>query len=1022
MICSAFFSSGKSQGSSRKDWKILTPCDLPLVPCDLPWCYFINKDSTTCRFSAKDSYICPLFTELNITQMISNGFIKRHNGPRESEVAGMLEKTGFNSLDELIDKTVPSSIRLKEELDLSEGLNEYQYIQHLKELGAKNKIFRTFIGLGYSNTITPGVIARNVLENPGWYTSYTPYQAEISQGRLEALLNFQTMISDLTAMPIANASLLDEATAAAEAMIMFFNSRSRAAVKQGVNRFFVANNLYPQSIDVLMNRAEPLGIELELGDWKEFKGDESYFGAIIQYPDQRGNIHDYSDFVKGMQEKEIMVAVAADIMSLLLLTPPGEWGADVVLGSTQRFGIPMGYGGPHAAFFATTEKFKRNIPGRIIGVSIDAKGNKALRMALQTREQHIKRERATSNICTAQALLASMAGMYATYHGPEGLRKIAEDIARMASILKQGMEALGYNVTNETFFDTIEIEIDDAEVIADIKEDALARKINFRYNQHSIGISVDETTSDDDILDILDIFAAAVDKDPEGLEFINDVIGIPGELKRTSEYLTHEVFNSYHSETEMMRYLKKLENKDLALNRTMIPLGSCTMKLNAAAEMFALSWPEFANLHPFVPEDQAAGYLELIDNLGKDLCKITGFEAISFQPNSGASGEYTGLAVIRAYQESIGEGHRDICLIPSSAHGTNPASSVMAGLKVVIVKCDDKGNIDIEDLKAKAEEHKEKLSAIMITYPSTHGVFEEDILEIMDIIHDNGGQVYMDGANMNAQVGLTNPGNIGADVCHLNLHKTFAIPHGGGGPGMGPIGVAKHLADFLPNHIFFSQKHDEGIHAVAASHYGSALILPISYGYIKLLGGDGLTEATKYAILSANYLKDSLKNDYKILYTGKNDTVAHEFIIDCRELNHTADITVVDIAKRLMDYGFHAPTVAFPVPGTLMVEPTESEPLSELDRFVEAMMAIRKEIKEVEEGRAEKKNNLVSNAPHTMMMCFQDEWQYPYSKEDAAFPVTSLFEAKYWPPVTKVDDAHGDRNLMCVCPPVESYQ
>ncbi len=953
--------------------------------------------------------------------MISNGFIKRHNGPRENEVAEMLEKTGFNSLDALIDKTVPASIRLKEKLDLPEGLNEYQYIQHLKELGANNKVYRSYIGLGYYNTITPGVISRNVLENPGWYTSYTPYQAEISQGRLEALLNYQTMISDLTGLPIANASLLDEGTAAAEAMIMFFNTRSRAAVKKGIHKFFVADSIFPQTVDILFNRAKPLGIEIEMGDWKEFDGDENYFGAIIQYPDQRGNIFDYSDFVARLKEKEIMVAVAADIMSLVLLTPPGEWGADVVLGSTQRFGIPMGFGGPHAAYFATSEKFKRNIPGRIIGVSVDAKGNRALRMALQTREQHIKRERATSNICTAQALLAIMAGLYAAYHGPEGLKEIAEDIARMTSILKQALGYLGYKVENESFFDTLEVAVEDEAIIKKINEDALDKEINFRFDKHSISISIDETTSDADILEIIEIFAYAAGKDPEGIELLNDIIGIPEELKRESGYLSHPVFNSYHSETEMMRYLKKLENKDLALNRTMIPLGSCTMKLNAAAEMFPLSWPEFASIHPFVPKDQAEGYLEMINNLGDDLCKITGFAAMSFQPNSGASGEYTGLMVIRAYHESIGEGHRNICLIPSSAHGTNPASAVMAGLKVMIVKCDDKGNIDVDELRAKAEEHKDDLSSLMVTYPSTHGVFEENILEIMDIIHDNGGQVYMDGANMNAQVGLTNPGFIGADVCHLNLHKTFAIPHGGGGPGMGPIGVAKHLVDFLPNHIFFEQKQEEGIHAVAASHYGSALILPISYGYIKLLGGDGLTEATKYAILNANYLKDSLKDHYKILYTGKNGCVAHEFILDCNEYNRTADITVVDIAKRLMDYGFHAPTVAFPVHGTLMVEPTESEPLSELDRFVDAMIAIRNEIKEVEDGKAEKKNNLVSNAPHTMMMCFQEEWEYPYSKVDATFPVESLYEAKYWTPVTKVDDAHGDRNLMCTCPPVGIY-
>ncbi len=954
--------------------------------------------------------------------MISNNFILRHNGPRPEQVDNMLEKIGVSSLDELIDQTIPASIRMKEELDIPEGLNEYQYLDHLKKLGSKNRVFRSFIGLGYYNTITPGVITRNILENPGWYTSYTPYQAEISQGRLEALLNFQTMISDLTGLPIANASLLDEGTAAAEAMIMLFNSRPRAKAKSGANKFFVSHGLFPQTIEVLKTRSVPLGIELVVGCCSNAEIDDSFFGAIVQYPNQKGHIHDYRPFVEKIHDVDGGVAVIADIMSLVLLTPPGEWGADVVVGSSQRFGIPMGYGGPHAAYFAAQEKYKRNIPGRIIGVSVDARGNNALRMALQTREQHIKRERATSNICTAQALLASMAGMYGVYHGPEGLKAIAEDIHLKAHQLKKGLQNLGFEVCNECFFDTLEIRPIQEELIETIRDLALEREINLRYiDVESIGISVDEVTSQKDVEDILQVFADATGK--ELPELIEENEGcLLADFRRTSDFMTHPVFNTYHSETEMMRYLKKLENRDLALNRTMIPLGSCTMKLNAAAELFSLSWPEFANLHPFVPENQAKGYHELIEDLGRDLCEITGFDSISFQPNSGAAGEYAGLMVIRAYHEDRGEGHRNVCLIPTSAHGTNPASSVMAGMKVVLVKCDDHGNIDIQDLKAKAEQHKEKLSALMVTYPSTHGVFEEDILEIIETIHNNGGQVYMDGANMNAQVGLTNPGIIKADVCHLNLHKTFAIPHGGGGPGEGPIAVAAHLTPYLPGHCFVKTGGEKGITAIAASPFGSSLILPISYGYIKMLGGEGLTEATKYAILNANYLKSQLEEHYKILYAGENGRVAHEFILDCNAFSKTADITVVDIAKRLMDYGFHAPTVAFPVSGTLMVEPTESEPLSELDRFVEAMIAIRKELEEVETGSAEKGNNLISNAPHTLKMVMDPEWAYPYSKLDAAFPVEDLFDAKFWTPVTKIDDAHGDRNLMCTCPAIEEYE
>ena len=952
--------------------------------------------------------------------MLTDNFILRHNGPRPTEVPQMLEKIGVDSFDQLIDETVPPSIRMKEDLDLPEGMNELEYVSHLKEIGSRNKLFRTYIGMGYYNTITPGVIQRNILENPGWYTSYTPYQAEISQGRLEALLNFQTMVSDLTAMPLANASLLDEGTAAAEAMIMLFHARSRAAVKRGANKFFVSEGLFPQTVEVVMSRAVPLGIDIIFGKHEDLELSEDIFGALIQYPDQYGEIIDYREFVEKAHENETAVAVAADLLSLTLLTPPGEWGADVVVGTTQRFGIPMGYGGPHAAYFATHEKYKRNIPGRIIGLTIDATGNPALRMALQTREQHIKRERATSNICTAQALLASMAGMYAAYHGPRGLKAIARDINDYTCIMASMLKKWDITIHTKYFFDTIVIGIPEGINQEAVNEEALKREINFRYfDDGRIGISLDETTSGDDVKEILSVFVSLMGYEPSQEVEPDDSL-LP-RMVRTSSFMTHAVFNSYHSETEMMRYMKKLENRDLALNRCMIPLGSCTMKLNAAAEMFALSWPEFAAVHPFVPADQAEGYAELIENLGRDLCEITGFSAISFQPNSGASGEYAGLLVIRAYHESRGEGHRNICLIPSSAHGTNPASSVMAGMKVVIIKCDEQGNIDVHDLKAKAEEHKENLAALMVTYPSTHGVFEESILEIMDIIHGNGGQVYMDGANMNAQVGLTSPGLIGADVCHLNLHKTFGIPHGGGGPGVGPIGVAKHLLEFLPGHPIIKTGGGIGIGPVSAAPFGSAMILPISYGYIKLLGRKGLKFATECAILNANYLKSRLEGSYKILYTGKNKRVAHEMILDCNQFLKTADISVVDIAKRMMDYGFHAPTVAFPVIGTLMVEPTESEPLSELDRFVDAMVAIREEIREVEEGRCSKEDNMIRHAPHTLAMIMDENWVFPYSKQAAAFPGNMPHRDKYWPDVTRIDDAYGDRNLVCSCGSVEGY-
>ncbi|NTW33718.1 MAG: aminomethyl-transferring glycine dehydrogenase, partial [Bacteroidetes bacterium] len=857
--------------------------------------------------------------------MITDNFTERHIGPGKEETEKMLTVVGSKSIESLIEETIPSTIRLKNPLNLPNGINEYEYTMHLKDIASKNKIYKSYIGLGYYNTITPGVIQRNILENPGWYTAYTPYQAEISQGRLEALLNFQTMIIDMTGMEIANASLLDEATAAAEAMGMLHNARSREAVKREANKFFVSEDLFPQTIDVLKTRSAPQGIELIIGNHEKFVFDDKVFGAIIQYPDQYGKVIDYTDFVNNAHTNKTPVAVAADIMSLAFLTPPGEWGADVVVGSTQRFGLPMGFGGPHAGFFATKEEFKRSMPGRIIGVSVDADGNRALRMALQTREQHIKREKATSNICTSQVLLAIMSSMYAVYHGSDGIKAISKDIHGNACILSEEIKKLGYAQINEFFYDTLQIELP-ANVSAElIRKTALENKINFRYiSDKYIGVSIDETTSTEDLNAILKIFAEANSKTFKEIGKYTDFCKLPAKFLRNSKFLQHPVFNSHHSETEMMRYLKKLEIKDLSLNRSMIPLGSCTMKLNAATEMFGLSWAEFGAIHPFVPADQAAGYFELINELGKDLCEITGFAGISFQPNSGAAGEYTGLMVIRAYHLSNGNKNRIITLIPASAHGTNPASAVMAGMQVVVVKCDDKGNIDVNDLREKALKYKDTLAALMVTYPSTHGVFEEEILDIIKIIHENGGQVYMDGANMNAQVGLTNPGIIGADVCHLNLHKTFAIPHGGGGPGVGPICVAKHLVTFLPSHSIVKTGGNSGITAVSAAPFGSVMVLSISYSYIKMMGGDGLTEATKMAILNANYIKSRLESFYPILYTGIKNRVGHEMILDCNMFKKTADIEVIEIAKRLMDYGFHAPTVAFPVHGTLMVEPTES--------------------------------------------------------------------------------------------------
>ena len=945
--------------------------------------------------------------------MTTDKFVSRHNGPREQEVKAMLKKIGVSSIDELIDQTVPDKIRLKQPLRIEASLSEYQYSKHLKELGKKNKLFRSYIGLGYYNNILPAVIQRNVLENPGWYTAYTPYQAEIAQGRLEAILNFQTMVMDLTAMPIANASLLDEATAAAEALAMFYSNRSKDKIKNGGNKFFISETVFSQTIDVVRTRALPYGIELVIADANTTSLDDSFFGALIQYPDMNGEVNDYKQFVADAHSKEIQVVVSTDLLALALLTPPGEWGADCVVGNSQRFGVPLGYGGPHAAFFTCKEDYKRSIPGRIIGVSVDAEGKPALRMALQTREQHIKRDKATSNICTAQALLAIMASMFAVYHGQEGIRAIAQGVHDATDTLVGALKSGGFEVKTKLYFDTIIVACDADKIVTA----AEAKEINFRkVDAKHIGISLDQTVEQQDLVDILSIFNIALKAEPN----ISHVIS-SSNLNRQSLFLTHPVFNSYHSESEMMRYIKRLENKDLSLVHSMISLGSCTMKLNAASELLPITWPEFANIHPFVPVNQAQGYAELIEQLNKDLSEITGFARMSFQPNSGAQGEYAGLMVIRAYHHSNGHLDRNIALIPSSAHGTNPASAVMAGMTVVVTKCDEKGNIDLLDLKDKVEKYKNNLSCLMVTYPSTHGVYEESIMDITQLIHDNGGLVYMDGANMNAQVGLTSPGKIGADVCHLNLHKTFAIPHGGGGPGMGPIGVIEKLVQFLPSHTIINTSGEKGITAVSAAPYGSALILLISYGYIKMLGNDGLKIATETAILNANYIKDSLKDYYKILYTGKNGRCAHEMILDCNEFKMSTGVEVADIAKRLMDYGFHAPTVAFPVVNTLMVEPTESEGKSELDRFCEAMISIRQEIKEIENGQYDKTDNVIKNAPHTCNLITNDVWLKPYSRQKAAFPLEWVSNNKFWPSVGRVDNAYGDRNLVCSCAPIESY-
>jgi len=954
--------------------------------------------------------------------MMTDSFAHRHLGPRSQDVNDMLAKIGYASLDELINATIPASIRLGKPLKLPEAMTEHEYLTHISELADKNKVFRSYIGLGYYNCIIPSVIRRNVLENPGWYTAYTPYQAEISQGRLEALLNFQTMVCELTGMPIANASLLDEATAAAEAMIMFYHSRPKD--KENNHTFFVSEDCFPQTIDVLRTRSAPLGITITVGNISNANWD-GVFGVLLQYPSANGKATDYSALTKTLHEKGIFVAVASDLLALALLTPPGEWGADVVLGNSQRFGVPMGYGGPHAAFFAIQDNFKRVLPGRIIGVSVDAEGNRVLRMALQTREQHIRREKATSNICTAQALLAVMASMYAVYHGPHGIKNIAKRVHQYASFLAHTLNTLGYTINNRDFFDTIEVSLPAGIDLETIRVSALKAGMNFNYgSKQNITISLDETTSQKDLEEIVSVFASVAGKDVPQVSH-GTIYGVENFLQqdsllRKSPYLTHQVFNKHHSETEMMRYIKSLENKDISLTHSIISLGSCTMKLNAASELYPITMPGFANMHPFAPLDQAKGYSKMCENLAKYLCEITGFKGVSLQPNSGAQGEYAGLLVIRAYHQSRNEGHRNIALIPASAHGTNPASAAMAGMQIVVVKCTENGNIDVADLKEKAALHKDNLSCFMVTYPSTYGVFEETISEITKIIHKNGGQVYMDGANMNAQVGLTNPARIGADVCHLNLHKTFAIPHGGGGPGMGPIGVAKHLVPFLPGHVTL-QNDTQATHAVSAAPWGSALILLISYGYIRMLGQHGVTESTKYAILNANYMRAGLKEHFKILYTGTNGNVAHELILDCNEFKRNVGVDVTDIAKRLMDYGFHAPTVAFPVHDTLMVEPTESEPKEELDRFIETMISIRNEINEIAEGKADKTDNVLKNAPHTAKSLMTDNWSHKYSREKAAYPLHWLRDHKFWVPVARADNAYGDRNLICTCPPMEEY-
>lgn len=948
--------------------------------------------------------------------MNTNSFSLRHIGPKENDLQEMLKAVGADSLDQLIYETLPDDIRLKKDLELAPAMSENEYITHSISLAAKNKIFKSYIGLGYHESITPPVIQRNILENPGWYTAYTPYQAEIAQGRLEALLNFQTVIADLTGMELANASLLDEATAAGEAMSLLYSVRSRNQKKNEVNKFFVSEEVLPQTIDVLKSRALPLDIELVIGNHEEFDFSDKFFGAFLQYPGKLGEIFNYADFVSKAKDAEIKVAVAADILSLVKLRAPGEFGVDVVVGTTQRFGIPLGYGGPHAAYFATREEYKRSIPGRIIGATKDMDGNVALRMALQTREQHIKRDKATSNICTAQVLLAVMAGMYAVYHGPKGLEFIATNVHKSAVTVAEELEKLGFSQLNSAFFDTILLKADAAKV----KAVAERNEVNFYYpTPDTVAISLNEPTNLDNINTVISIFAEVAEKEAKKVSALTEANKIPEAVARKTAFLQNEVFNSYHSETELMRYIKKLERKDLSLNHSMIALGSCTMKLNAAAEMLPISYPQWGNIHPFVPLDQAEGYQIVLKRLEKQLNEITGFAATSLQPNSGAQGELAGLMVIRAYHESRGESHRNVCLIPSSAHGTNPASAVMAGMKVVVTKATENGNIDVDDLREKAIKHKDNLAALMVTYPSTHGVFESSIKEVTQIIHNNGGQVYMDGANMNAQVGLTNPGAIGADVCHLNLHKTFAIPHGGGGPGVGPICVAPQLVPFLPGNPVIPTGGESAIPAISAAPWGSALVCLISYAYITMLGSEGLKKATQYAILNANYIKARLEGEgqYKTLYSGERGRAAHEMILDCRPFK-AKGIEITDIAKRLIDYGFHSPTVSFPVAGTLMIEPTESESKAELDRFCDALLSIKKEIEEVSEDEP---NNVLKNAPHTLQMLTSDEWNLPYNREKAAYPLEYLRDNKFWPSVRRVDDAYGDRNLICTCAPIEEY-
>ena len=951
--------------------------------------------------------------------MKTNFLYKRHIGVSDEEARKMANEIGYDSLDKLIDDTIPANIRMDGKLNLPNPLSEDKYLEYIKFLASKNKIYKSYIGMGYYDTFVPSVILRNIFENPSWYTSYTPYQAEISQGRLEALLNFQTMVVSLTGMELANASLLDEGTAAAEAMIMMYNLRSRKAIKEGVKKIFVDENIFPQTLSVIKTHAYPLGIEIIIDSYKKVELDNSYFGVLLQYPAADGKVENYKDFVLNAKNKDIKVAIAADLMSLVILTPPGQWGADIVFGTTQRFGQPMGYGGPHAAYFATLEKYKRNVPGRIIGISVDVRGNYALRMALQTREQHIKREKATSNICTAQALMAIMAGMYAVYHGAEGLRKIAWNIHEKALLLESLLTSMGFEQENEVFFDTLKVVNVDSEKV---KEIALQKSINFNYiSSNIVGISINETTTDDDVYEIAEIFSLVsgknfkLSKKPE--------VKITDNLLRQDDILTEKVFKNYRTETELMRYIKYLEKKDISLTNSMIPLGSCTMKLNAATELLPLSWPEWGRIHPFAPDFQVEGYKIMLKELGDFLKEITGFDAITFQPNSGAAGEFTGLMIIRKYLDSKGEHNRNVMLIPSSAHGTNPASSIMAGMKVVVVECDKNGNIDIEDLKKKAFEHKDNLAGFMVTYPSTHGVFESEIKEMSEIIHEYGGLVYMDGANMNAQIGLTKPSIIGADVCHLNLHKTFASPHGGGGPGAGPVLVKEFLKSFLPSHPL--ENIDSGtelLPAVASAPYGSAYILLIAHAYIRLMGAEGLTNASKIAILNANYLAKKLDNYFPVLYKGEKGNVAHELILDIRPIKHDTGITEADVAKRLMDYGFHAPTLSFPVYGTLMVEPTESESLNELNKFLETLINIYNEIQEIKHGKADAEDNVLKKSPHPYDELMSDKWTHKYGREKAAFPLPWVKENKFHIPVARINDAYGDKNLMCTCTPIDAYR